>query len=67
MNRTTPPLNKRTALGGQFWTLGALGALTVHSVPFATVLIAVGVHLVLSPVLASGRSAGPSKFLLRAE
>ncbi|NHN57956.1 MULTISPECIES: hypothetical protein [Halorussus] len=67
MNCTIPPLNKRTALGGQFWAVGALGALSVHCVPFATVLVAVGVQLVLGPALAAGRSAGPFKLLLSPE
>ncbi|WP_435179796.1 hypothetical protein [Halorussus sp. AFM4] len=67
MNDTIPPLNKRTALGGQFWTVGALGALGARGVPFAAVLVAVGVHLVLWPTLGSGRRAVSSKFLLQAE
>ena len=63
---TTARLNKRTVLGGQYWTIAAIGALTAHGVLLAVVLGVVGAYLVC-PAVGRPRSAGPSKFLLRAK
>ncbi|UPV99468.1 hypothetical protein M0R88_13185 [Halorussus gelatinilyticus] len=54
-------------LGLQCWGIGAIGALTPESVPFAAPLVAAGAHLVYGPSLARDRVAGTSKFLLWAE
>lgn len=61
---TTPPLavNKRTVLGGQYWTIGAVIALASDSVPLAALLVAVGAYLVLAPRLRREGCGEPSEF-----
>jgi len=49
---TALPLNKRTVLGGQYLLVGAAGALALESLLLAVALIAVGVYLLVRPVLA---------------
>ncbi|WP_157971561.1 hypothetical protein [Halorussus litoreus] len=66
MTIATPPVNKRTLLGGQFWVVAAAGALTVEGLPLAAALTVAGAYLVLVPALGSHR-AEASKLLLRPE
>jgi hypothetical protein len=52
MNIASPPINKRTVLGGQYLLVGAVGALSLESVLLVAALVAVGAYLLFEPALA---------------
>ena len=62
-----PPVNKRTLLGGHYWTIGAVIGFAPGNAPVATLLLVVGAYFLLEPRLSSVRKSRPFRLLLSAE